>query len=88
MAPVLVLFPVTLGFLTKTLRGGKDPIGATVAGCYLPGMNLVLLVIVFLLLFGGGGFYFGGPVVGGGGLGLVLLICLIVYLMGGFRAKT
>jgi hypothetical protein len=51
-------------------------------------MNLLLLIIVFLLLFGGGGFYFGGPAIGGGGLGLVFLICLIVYLMGGFRARN
>jgi hypothetical protein len=51
-------------------------------------MNLLLLVVVLLLLFGGGGFYFGGPVFGGSGLGLVLLICLIVYLMGGFRQKS
>ena len=52
------------------------------------GMNLLLLVVVLLLLFGGGGFYFGGPVIGGSGLGLVLLICLVVYLMGGFRSKS
>ena len=51
-------------------------------------MNLLLLVVVLLLLFGGGGFYFGGPVIGGSGLGLVLLICLIVYLVGGFRSKS
>ena len=70
------------------LGGGEDPIGAVGAGCYLAAMNLVLLIIVLFLLFGGGGFYFGGPVIGGGGLGLVLLICLIVYLMGGFRSKT
>jgi hypothetical protein len=38
-----------------------------------------------LILFGGGGFYFGGPVYGGSGLGLVLLIALIIYLLGGFR---
>jgi hypothetical protein len=48
-------------------------------------MNILLILVVLLLLFGGGGFYFGGPVVGGSGLGLVLLICLIVFLMGGFR---
>ena len=35
----------------------------------------------------GGGFYFGGPAIGGGGLGLVLLIALIIFLMGGFRAR-
>ncbi|HEX2853758.1 MAG TPA: hypothetical protein VHO24_11010 [Opitutaceae bacterium] len=50
-------------------------------------MNLLLLVIVFVLLFGGGGFYIGGPVYAGSGLGLVLLICLIVYLLGGFRGR-
>jgi hypothetical protein len=50
-------------------------------------MNLLLLVIVLVLLFGGGGFYLGGPVYGGSGLGLVLLICVIVYLMGGFRGR-
>ena len=47
-------------------------------------MNPLLLVVVLLLLFGGGGFYVGGPVIGGSGLGWILLICLIVYFMGGF----
>jgi hypothetical protein len=51
-------------------------------------MNLLLLMVVLLLLFGGGGFYFGGPVIGGSGLGLVLLICLVVYLVGGFRPRS
>lgn len=51
-------------------------------------MNLILLLVVLLLVFGGGGFYLGGPAVGGGGVGLILLICLIVFLMGGFRAKS
>ena len=50
-------------------------------------MNLLLLIIVLLLLFGGGGFYIGGPAVGGGGLGLIILICLIIYLFGGFRGR-
>ncbi|MGA2028470.1 MAG: DUF3309 domain-containing protein [Verrucomicrobiota bacterium] len=49
-------------------------------------MNILLLVVVLLLLFGGGGFYFGGPVIGGSGLGLILLICLVIYCMGGFRS--
>ncbi len=48
-------------------------------------MNILLLIVVLLLLFGGGGFYLGGPVIGGSGLGLVLLICLVVFIMGGFR---
>ena len=56
--------------------------------CYLVAMNILLLMLVLLLLFGGGGFYFGGPVIGGSGLGLVLLICLVVYLVGGFRPKS
>jgi hypothetical protein len=42
---------------------------------------------VLLLLFGGGGFYFGGPIIGGSGIGPILLICLIVFIMGGFRGK-
>ena len=50
-------------------------------------MNILILVLLLLLLFGAGGFYIGGPVVGGSGLGLVLLICLIVYFMGGFRGS-
>ena len=48
-------------------------------------MNTLLLIVVLLLLFGGGGFYFGGPVIGGSGLGLILMVCLIVWIMGGFR---
>jgi uncharacterized membrane protein YccC len=51
-------------------------------------MNILLLMVVLLLLFGGGGFYFGGPVIGGSGLGLILAICLVVYLLGGFRTKS
>jgi hypothetical protein len=39
-------------------------------------------------LLGGGGFYWGGPVYGGSGVGLVLLICLIIFLTGGFRGKV
>jgi hypothetical protein len=63
----------------------EDPIETVALVCHLTGMNILLLMVVLLLLFGGGGFYFGGPMIGGGGLGLVLLICLVVYLMGGFR---
>ena len=50
-------------------------------------MNILLLLVVLLLLFGGGGFYIGGPVLGGSGLGLTLLICLVVYLAGGFPRR-
>jgi len=60
---------------------------ASAAKGYLPFMSLILVVVLLLLLFGGGGFYFGGPLIGGGGLGLVLLICLIIFLMGGFVRK-
>jgi hypothetical protein len=56
--------------------------------CYLTAMNLLIIIIILLLLFGGGGFYFGGPVIGGSGLGLILLICLIIWAMGGFRTKS
>jgi hypothetical protein len=67
---------------------GERPYSNHAALCYLTGMNLLLLVVVLLLLFGGGGFYFGGPIIGGSGLGLVLAICLVVYLLGGFRPRS
>ncbi|CAN5374068.1 hypothetical protein BH09VER1_BH09VER1_06180 [soil metagenome] len=50
-------------------------------------MNILIIMVVLLLLFGGGGFYLGGPIIGGSGLGLILLICLVIYLMGGFRGS-
>ena len=50
-------------------------------------MNLLIILLVLLLLFGGGGFYFGGPIIGGSGIGLILIICLVNYLMGGFRGS-
>ncbi len=56
--------------------------------CYFNAMNLLLFIVVLLLLFGGGGFYFGGPVIGGSGIGLILAICLVAYLLGGFRTKS
>jgi len=64
---------------------GRRPHGNHAAACYLNDMNILLLIVVLLLLFGGGGFYFGGPVIGGSGLGLILLICLVVWVAGGFR---
>src|ERR1017187_1320041 len=54
---------------------------------YSKGMNILLLMVVLLLLFGGGGFYLGGPVIGGSGLGLILLICLVLSITGGFRPR-
>lgn len=67
---------------------GEHPIETVARQWYFSFMNMLLLIVVLLLLFGGGGFYLGGPVVGGGGLGLILVICLVVYLSGGFRART
>ena len=64
---------------------GRRPHSNRAALGYLSGMNILLLLVVLLLLFGGGGFYFGGPVIGGSGLGLILMVCLIVWIMGGFR---
>jgi len=65
----------------------EHPMADPFSDWYSPFMNPLLLIIILLLLFGGGGFYLGGPAYGGGGLGLILLICLIVYLLGGFRAR-
>ena len=64
---------------------GEDPMAIVRRWHYTNAMNILLLLVVLLLLFGGGGFYLGGPVVGGSGLGLILLICLVVFLAGGFR---
>ncbi|MEI9865005.1 MAG: hypothetical protein WDN00_10710 [Limisphaerales bacterium] len=50
-------------------------------------MNILLILVVLLLLLSGGGYYFGGPAIGGSGLGLVLLICLIAWVTGGFHTK-
>ena len=66
--------------------GGEGPIGVRAVSCYFALMNPLILILLLILLFGGGGFYIGGPMVGGGGLGLILLVCLIIYLMGGLRS--
>jgi hypothetical protein len=66
---------------------GEDPIGSVAVACYSIVMNILLVLVVLLLLFGGGGFYFGGPVIGGSGIGLILLICVVVFLLGGFRGS-
>jgi hypothetical protein len=71
----------------KNRASGEAPIRNRAALCYLGVMNLLLILVLLLLLFGGGGFYFGGPVVGGSGIGLILLICLVVYFAGGFRGS-
>jgi hypothetical protein len=54
---------------------------------------MILLIIVLVLLFGGGGGYYYGrgngwstPHYGGGLLGLVLVICLILWLTGNIGA--
>jgi hypothetical protein len=64
---------------------GEDPMETVATVWHLAAMNLLLVLLVLFLLFGGGGFYFGGPFLGGGGIGLALLICIAIYLMGGFR---
>ena len=68
--------------------GGEAPMALPPAFVYSVGMNPILLILVLLLLFGGGGFYLGGPVYGGGGVGLILVICLIMFCLGGFRSKA
>jgi hypothetical protein len=71
----------------RTPCWGVRPITPSRRLVYRRRMNILLLLVVLLLLFGGGGFYFGGPAFGGGGIGLVLLICLVIYLAGGLRSK-
>ena len=53
-------------------------------------MNAILLIVVLLLLFGGGGGYYGYSYYGGAGLGgvlgLVLIIAIVFWLVGGRRS--
>jgi hypothetical protein len=51
-------------------------------------MDALLFVVALLLMFGWGGFYLGGPVVAASGLALVLMLCVLLYVMGGLRTKT
>ncbi len=67
---------------------GKAPLGREKLRGTVVVMNSIILILVLLILFGGGGFYLGGPAFGGGGLGLILLICLIVWMFGGFRTRS
>jgi len=51
---------------------------------------MLLLIIILILLLGGGGGYYGYGRWGYGGsagigLGTILVICLIAYLLAGFR---
>lgn len=51
-------------------------------------MNPVLFVLILLVLLGGGGLYLGGPAIGGAGFALFLLVCIGIYLKGGFRKES
>lgn len=81
------MLPGVFSSKLRRWRTVNGRIGTVARKGYCLGMNTLLLVILVLLLLGGGGFYIGGPVIGGSTLGLVLLICLIIYLMGGFRTR-
>ena len=52
-------------------------------------MSTILIVVVLILLLGGGGGYYGYSRHGGAGLGgvlgLVLIVCLAVWLFGGLH---
>jgi hypothetical protein len=51
-------------------------------------MNPVLFVLTLLILFGGGIFYMGGPAIGSGVFVLLLLVCIGIYLKGGFHRES
>ena len=53
--------------------------------CQFTLMSLCTPLFIALLLFGGSPFYFSGPINGAIGIGVILLICLFVYIAGGFR---
>ena len=52
-------------------------------------MSTLLIVVVLILLLGGGGGYYGYSRYGGSGLGgvigLVLIVCLVLWLFGGLH---
>jgi hypothetical protein len=52
-------------------------------------MGTILLIVLLILLFGGGGGYYAHSLYGGTGLGgvlgLVLIIVIVVWLVGGRR---
>jgi uncharacterized membrane protein YccC len=52
-------------------------------------MSTILIIVVLILLFGGGGGYYGYSRYGGRGLGsvlgLVLVVLLAVWLLGGLQ---
>ena len=51
-------------------------------------MNLLVLILIIILLGGGGGYYAHGMYGGaglGGVLGLVIVVCLVLWLVGGIR---
>jgi hypothetical protein len=52
-------------------------------------MSLLLIIVLLVLIFGGGGGYYAHRNYGGRGLGgvlgLVLIIVLVLYLLGGAR---
>jgi hypothetical protein len=50
-------------------------------------MNLLIFTLVLLLLLCGS-FYFAGLVIGGEVVGLILLMGVIIYWVGGSRAKA
>ena len=91
-----------LGFRThetRSLRSGRvrtpaaipwvqDPIEPVTPVCYLSPMNMLLLILVLILLFGGGGLYLGGPAIGGVSVRFILLVCLVIYFLGGFRVRN
>jgi hypothetical protein len=66
----------------RQFHGVNTPLVAVSGRSTVSSMNLLVLLIVLMLVFGGGGFYFGGPLIGGGGFGLILLICLVLFLTG------
>ncbi len=54
-------------------------------------MGTILIIVVLILLFGGGGYYGYNRYVGvglGGVLGLVLMIVVVLWLLGVFRATV
>ncbi|MGO8914927.1 MAG: hypothetical protein ACLQJR_03365 [Stellaceae bacterium] len=53
-------------------------------------MSLLLIIVVLFLLFGGGGYYgyireYYGSRGFGGLLGVLIVVCLVIFVFGGFH---
>jgi len=65
---------------------GEDPMESVAGPCHLVGMKTLISLVMLPFFFAGSGFFLAGLI--GGVVGLILLICLILQLTGGFHTRS